>query len=166
MNRIVIRSPRKHDARRLADIHLQACRYYFGMDPAVFQVPDEEGLVEWFETFLENQSEDSGLSLVAEVGGELQGSLEARILEPEEAGRFQMLKELRTRRLFVNSLEVDRNHWRSGVGTALMQAAERWGKERGATVALLDTYLKSPVSVPFYERLGYARHSGRFRKPL
>ncbi len=47
-----------------------------------------------------------------------------------------------------------------------MEAAERWGRGRGAAIALLDTY-DSPLSVPFYERhLGYSRRAVRLRKDL
>jgi len=49
----------------------------------------------------------------------------------------------------------------------LMSAAERWGRDRGATHALVISYANSPSSVPFYEdRIGYERHTIGFLKPL
>jgi hypothetical protein len=33
-----------------------------------------------------------------------------------------------------------------------MEAVEAWARERGAALVLLDTWVDSPVSVPFYER--------------
>src|SRR5207253_4376667 len=54
---------------------------------------------------------------------------------------------------------------RHGSGRVLVEAAERWGREHGASLFFLDTYVMSPLSVPFYERLGYARRSIRFVKP-
>ncbi len=167
MSSISIRPPRKADAASLARIHLENCRYYAEMDPDAFQVPNEEGLVEWFRSFLGETAEEDQLSIVAELDGEVVGSLEASILKPDDTADRQMLCELGETRLFVNAIGVDRAHWRSGVGTALMRAAEEWGKERGATRCALDTYIDSPVSVPFYEtRLGYTRHSINFRKRL
>ncbi|HEX7993925.1 MAG TPA: GNAT family N-acetyltransferase [Streptosporangiaceae bacterium] len=54
-----------------------------------------------------------------------------------------------------------------GVGGALLDAAETWGLSRGARVARLDTYVGSPVAVPFYEdRMGYERRSIVFQKQL
>jgi len=48
-----------------------------------------------------------------------------------------------------------------------MDAAEEWGRSNGAAIALLDTYVGSPVSVPFYEqRMGYERRALYFRKTL
>jgi len=39
--------------------------------------------------------------------------------------------------------------------------------ERGAAVVTLDTNLRSPLSVPFYEnRMGYQRRGVIFRKEL
>jgi hypothetical protein len=39
-----------------------------------------------------------------------------------------------------------------------MEAVEEWARSRGAVIALVDTYIKSPLSMPFYEqRMGYSR---------
>jgi GNAT superfamily N-acetyltransferase len=67
----------------------------------------------------------------------------------------------------VDALIVVREHWRQGSGTALLQAAESWGRDMGAEIVRLDTYAQSPVSVPFYEqRMGYLRRSIVFQKRL
>jgi GNAT superfamily N-acetyltransferase len=67
----------------------------------------------------------------------------------------------------VDALLIDRDQWRHGAGTVLLEAAEAWGRDRGAQVARLDTYAHSPVSVPFYEdRMGYQRRSIIFQKQL
>ncbi len=67
----------------------------------------------------------------------------------------------------IDALIVHRDHWRLGAGTVLLEAAEAWGRERGAQVVRLDTYADSPVSVPFYEhRMGYQRRSIVFQKRL
>ena len=48
-----------------------------------------------------------------------------------------------------------------------MTAAETWGKGHGVEIVPLDTYLRSPTSVPFYEsRMGYARRAVIFRKEI
>ena len=167
MNRIALRRAQKGDASALAQLWLETGRYYAAMDSTSFQVPNADGLTEWFETFLDESPKDDELSLVAEIDDEVVGSIEARLLEPTPDADRQMMRELSEIRVVVNQLGVAQAHWRSGVGTALMEAAERWGKERGATQVGVDTYISSPVSVPFYEkRLGYKRHSINFRKRL
>jgi GNAT superfamily N-acetyltransferase len=78
-----------------------------------------------------------------------------------------MVREPGWTRLFIDALLVDQAVWREGTGTALLAAAEAWGRDRGADVVRLDTYAGSPVSVPFYEqRMGYQRRSIVFQKWL
>jgi GNAT superfamily N-acetyltransferase len=62
---------------------------------------------------------------------------------------------------------VLQSHWRRGVATALVLAAEEWGRAGGATVVLCDTWPESPVSLPFWtRRMGYATRPVRLRKRL
>jgi hypothetical protein len=56
---------------------------------------------------------------------------------------------------------------RIGVPSQLVEAAEEWGRSQGATVAICDTFIDSPLSMPFREnRMGYTRRAVIFRKPL
>jgi GNAT superfamily N-acetyltransferase len=88
-------------------------------------------------------------------------------MEPIESAPRQLLRELAWRRLMVNALAVHSAFWRRGIGRQLLQAAEAWGRARGARVVLLDTYIGSDVSVPFYEHgMGYRRQSLVFSKAL
>jgi GNAT superfamily N-acetyltransferase len=147
-------------------VWLSAAAYYVDLDPAHFQVPRAEGLADGWEDQLRQDDEDS-LQLVAEAGGRVIGWLSARIELPEEGAAVQLTREHGWTRLAVDALIVDRGHWRQGAGAALLEAAEAWGRNRGAQVARLDTYAYSPVSVPFYEnRMGYQRRSIIFQKRL
>ena len=66
----------------------------------------------------------------------------------------------------MDALAVDRALWRQGISSALLEAAESWGRDRGAGVVRLNTYADGPVAVPFYERHGYRRRSIVFAKEL
>jgi GNAT superfamily N-acetyltransferase len=56
---------------------------------------------------------------------------------------------------------------RKGIGKALMDAVERWARERGATVSFVVSYAHSPTSIPFHkEGMGYARKTVGFWKRL
>jgi GNAT superfamily N-acetyltransferase len=139
--------------------------YYCELAPDEFRVPDKEGQAEWLDSFLPADVERE-IALVAEAGGEVAGYLEARLEEPLESARYQTNPELGERRLFVNALLTARSRWRRGVGSALVGAAETWGRERGATVAVMDTFAESPVSVPFWEGRGYRTRAVIMRKRL
>ncbi len=166
MAEIVVRAPRPEDAAAIARIWLDNATYYVELDPGAFRLPREDGLGEWIEALLAEPLRPNELALVAECDGEVAGSLEAAIVEPMADADRQFVAEVGERRLLVNNLGVHRRYWRRGVGRALMDAAEKWGREQGATLVCLDTYLGSAVSVPFYEELGYHRHSINFRKRI
>jgi len=167
MGEISVRSPHNNDAPDLARIWRETCAYYAEIDGDSFHVPPAEGLVEWLEGFIHAPANDTELMLVADLDGAVAGMIDASLHEASDDAVYQMLRELGETRLFVNNLVVDRRYWRAGVGSALMKAAEQWAKDKGAASAGLDTYVGSPVSVPFYERrLGYKRRSIVFRKPL
>jgi GNAT superfamily N-acetyltransferase len=150
----------------MARVWLSAAAYYADLDPEYFQVPSVEGLAESFEAGLGTGAEDA-LMLVADLDGQVAGWLTARIERPAPGAARQMLREYGWTRLFIDALLVDQAVWREGAGTALLTAAEAWGRDLGAEVVRLDTYADSPVSVPFYEqRMGYHRRSIVFAKPL
>jgi len=163
---VLIRGGRRGDGAAIARIHRENSAYYAALAPELFNLPDERGLAGFLEPRPEDNSE-TNLLLVAELDGEVVGVLDAALLEPHEMARFQSPSDLGEVRLFVNAVGVRRDCWRRGVATALVEAAEAWGRERGATVSLCDTWPESPVSGPFWERrMGYARRSVRMRKRL
>jgi GNAT superfamily N-acetyltransferase len=82
------------------------------------------------------------------------------------SARYQTDPALGERRLFINALITNRSYWRRGLGSALVAAAEVWGRERGATLAVMDTYAESPVAVPFWHGRGYRTHALIMRKRL
>ena len=95
------------------------------------------------------------------------GFVEAQILPPAEDAHRQLMREMSEPMLKVDSILVLERERGAGVGTALMSATESWGRERGATRAVVISYANSPSSVSFYEaRMGYERHTVGFRRAL
>ena len=165
MGEITVREARPGDAAGIARCHVDSARYYIELAPELFRMPAEEGLVEFVEP--KGSLPDDHLEIVAEIDGEIAGHLEARLEHPLESARFQIVSEVGETRLFINALATAEPFKRKGVATGLVEAAEEWGRERGATSAFLDTWVESPSSVPFWEeRMGYDRRSIIFRKPL
>jgi GNAT superfamily N-acetyltransferase len=163
---VTVRPARSGDGAGISRAWLSAAAYYAGLDPEHFQVPEAEGLADgWDNQF--DRPDDESLQLVADVGGQVIGWLRARIQPPGPNASAQLTREHGWTRLVVMSLIVDRGHWRGGAGTALLEAAEAWGRAQGAQVASLDTWAYSPVSVPFYEdHMGYQRRSITFQKRI
>ena len=162
-----LRPPRVGDGEDLARIWMEIGGYYAGLAADLFRVPDAVGLAAWFEEWAPTINSEDVLFLVAERGGRIVGSVFATISRPAGDARWQVESELGLVRVTIEALGVEQASWRQGVGTELMTAAEEWARGRGAVVALLDTWIGSPVSVPFYEhRMGYDRRALRMRKTL
>jgi GNAT superfamily N-acetyltransferase len=165
VSEIAVRAARPGDGEAIARQSRDSGAYYRRLAPDDFRLPDEDGHSEWLDSFLPADGERE-IALVAEIDGEVVGYLEARLEEPLESARYQTNPELAERRLLIDALITARSHWRRGVGSALVDAAESWGRERGATVAVMDTYADSPVSVPFWQGRGYNMHAVVMRKRL
>jgi GNAT superfamily N-acetyltransferase len=161
-----VRHARRGDGPGIASVHRENAAYYVDLAPALFRLPDKSGLDEFLEPGPDDNTSTS-LYIVAVDNGEIIGSLYAVLLTPDETARFQSPSDMTEVRLFIHAVGVRQNRWRRGVATALVEAAEAWGRERNATVSLCDTWRESPVSLPFWEqRMGYQIRSVRLRKPL
>lgn len=90
------------------------------------------------ETF--KQAAQAGLLLVAESAGSLAGF--ALLLNHDNACHLQQLS-------------VDPAFMRQGIGSRLVQAAEKTAAERGFARMTLSTFSELAWNRPFYETLGY-----------
>ena len=141
--------------------------YHAQLAPDYFKQPDEEGLVEFVENDSEWRDSPDNLCLVADIEGEVAGCIEATIQPPMDTAHWQSQRDLSATRLFIGFVQTADRFKRSGVATSLVEAAEQWGREQGAVVATCDTYIDSPLSVPFWERrMGYERRAVILRKRL
>jgi GNAT superfamily N-acetyltransferase len=155
------------DGEGLARCWLDVAAYYAKLNPELFQIPDADGLAQVCEDWLLNVGGETTHSLVAEIKGQVVGFVSATMHPPIEQAARQFVRDAGLTRLVIDALVVQEAYWRHGIGRRLMDAAEEWGRIRGAAIALLDTYVGSPVSVPFYEqRMGYKRRALHFRKTL
>ncbi len=164
---VEIRAARSGDGPGLARIWLDNARYYVTLFPCDFRVPEEDGLVDWFEASLARRPEGSALELVAVVDGAVAAFVYARLVEPDEHANRQMLADHPYRRVHVEALGTADDFQRHGLATQLVEAVEAWARDRGARVISAETHLDSPVSIPFWElRMGYRRRSVKLTKRL
>lgn len=167
MDEIHIRTAQPGDGQALAQIWLDAGAYYASLDVELFQIPEADGLAEWFEDSLRHPLSPDVCRLVAEQGRQVIGFIMAAIEQPVEHAAKQIVREIGQPRVLIDAVAIREVHRRKGLGTRLMAAVEAWARSKGAQVALLDTYHQSYLSVPFYERhLGYQRRALRFSKSL
>jgi GNAT superfamily N-acetyltransferase len=164
----MVREARPEDAPAMARAWRDAGRFYAELSPDDFQVPDEEGLVEWLEEGIGAMESDRDLALlVAEAGDDVLGWVSARLVTPASDAQWQLQREYGATRLIVDAVAVAEEHRGAGTGAELVDAAEEWGRERGATIAVADGHCGSGIVPRFYEnRLEYRRRSVSLRKLL
>jgi len=164
---LALRPPRPGDGPGLARCWLDAGASYAALNPTLFQVPAPAGLAPSLEDRFLHLAATDALVLVADSAGHVVGYLIATIAQPSPRAALDASRDAGLVRLVIDALIVRNASRYQGIGTQLMEAAEQWGRGRGATIALLETYVDSPLSVPFYEQhLGYSRRALRFRKDL
>ena len=107
---IEVRRARKSDAPALVRIHADMGAYYAELAPELFHDPDLQG----FELVLEDEIGDDllALQLVAEVDGEVVGSLDARLLLPPAGAQFAFTRDLFAPRLRIEYLATAAAHRR------------------------------------------------------
>jgi GNAT superfamily N-acetyltransferase len=138
---------------------MENARYYVSLAPDDFRLPAAEGLAEFFDPAPESESDDR-IFLVAEIEGELAGYAVATLTPPLESGDRQYVPYHAETRIYIDALGISDAYQRRGLATRLVEELEEWGRQRGATLAATDTYVDSPLSVPFWqERMGYRPRS-------
>ena len=163
----MVRGFQPGDGLGISRVSLDNGAYYARIAPEHYKQPDAEGFAELIEEDSEWRESDTNLALVAEIAGEVAGYLEASIQPPVETARWQSQRDLGDPRLHINYVGTADAYKRMGVATRLVEAAEDWGRSKGAVAAICDTYIDSPLSVPFWEeRMGYSRRAIIFRKAL
>ncbi|MEJ7566990.1 MAG: GNAT family N-acetyltransferase [Gaiellaceae bacterium] len=167
MSEVLVRDFHTGDGEGVARIGIENGAYYADLAPDYFKTPDEDGFADLFDSDSEWREEADNLALVAEIEGDVAGYLEATLQRPMETARWQSQRDLSAPRLFIGVVTTADRFKRRGVATRLVEAAEDWGRSKGAVVAICDTYIDSPLSVPFWEkRMGYTRRAIVLRKPL
>jgi GNAT superfamily N-acetyltransferase len=92
--------------------------------------------------------------LVAERGCVVLGYVHLALREAEN------VPVLRPRRYVkIRDLAVAGKYQKSGVGSALMKAAERWASERGIDTIELNVWEFNRGASAFYQKLGYVTSS-------
>jgi len=167
---VIIREVQPADGPGLARAWEDAREYYAGLDGLAFNGADpaDAGLRGWLISDLETAAghDDFFVRAAATQADDAVGFIVARLEDPVPDAARQLIADLAFRRAAIDALWIRRSHWRHGVGRALVTAAETWAAKHGARSIRLTTYAGSPVSVPFYDALGYERRSIVFLKYL
>lgn len=155
---IQIRPATIGDSDALAEVYLSSARHHASLDPEYYHVPDREAVIRHLREALraDSSSPERMVHLLAEVEGLVLGSAEVTLQSPNAAS---MIRPTVAASVGLAVLEDERG---GGIGSRLMEAAEDWARERGATLMLLDASAANRDALRFYEQ----RHGYRLRGML
>jgi GNAT superfamily N-acetyltransferase len=151
--KLVVRAAQESDISQLCKLYFEFHEYY------VQGVPDRlvsPGRLEHFDSsalcakLKEILRQDDAVIFVAELDGDCIGLAEAYIREDEPNPA-----KVSRKYCHLQSLMVSEEHRRAGVGTRLLEAAERYAKKHAAVEMRLDTWEFPGDPVDFYHRRGY-----------
>ena len=147
---MTIRRAIESDAPALGRLGGLLLRTHYEFDRQRFMAPGDDP-ESGYASFLRWQMQEEDVAIfVAEQDGQVVGYVYAG-LEP------QSWKELREAAGFIHDVIVDATGRRSGVATALVEAAAHWLKERGAPRVLLWTASPNEAAQRLFERLGFRK---------
>lgn len=106
------------------------------------------------QQFAEMLADPGQVLLLAEVGGRPAGLCAAELKQPPECAFLHPAKAL-----YIGDLFVAEEFRRGGVGRALLEAAQRLGKEKGARRVSLMVWPFNEEALRFYEELGFSTRS-------
>jgi GNAT superfamily N-acetyltransferase len=153
MNDVTLRLADMQDLEALCRLYVEFHEFHVRGVPARLMSLGEPDAYDCSEMYpkLEKiiNNEDSAIFL-AEVSGQPVGLAEVYVREdqPDPARVSRKYGHLQ-------SLMVQEEFRRHGAGGRLLEAAEKWGKERGATELRLDTWEFAEGPLEFYEHRGY-----------
>jgi GNAT superfamily N-acetyltransferase len=159
-----IRRAAPGDGQGLAEIWLDAAEWRSTYAEA--QTPDQAGLAEWMESeALADMEAGKGVTLVAEAGGQVVGFANVMLRAPDPTSNRQVVPELGSPVISIDSIVLRKGHRRKGLGGKLLDAAEDWGRQQGAAFASALQTATNPI-LPFWAKQGYHVQSVRYRKRL
>ena len=146
----IIRRATADDRSALGELGAVLIRAHHTFDPQRFLAPGSNP-AEGYGRFLASQLEDDESAVfVADRGGQLLGYVYASL-----EGRSW--RELRDACGFIDDVVVREGERRTGVATAMIEAAFDWMREHGAPRVILWSAEQNQSGQRLFERLGFRR---------
>ena len=156
---VSIRRAVASDAQRLGTLGAMLMRTHYAFDPQRFLAAGTQA-AQGYANFLESQLDDEeSVVFVAEEDTRIIGYVYAG-LEP------MSWKELRGPAAFIHDVMIEEEAQGVGAGTALIDAAIGWARERGAARVMLWTAERNAKAQRLFERTGFRRTMIEMTKEL
>jgi ribosomal protein S18 acetylase RimI-like enzyme len=149
---ITIRPAVSGDADGIARIFLESAEYHASLDPERYSVPAVETISARYREGRQHppHAAGDGITLVAELSGEIVGFIDARLEQSPDPMHREMVY------CHIAEIAVSHQHQNQGIGGRLLRAAEDWGRRQGAEFASLEYHSANICASSFYQqRMGY-----------
>ena len=154
-----IREANQGDYEALCAIFAEADAMHREALPHIFR--EAAGPARSKDFVFEILADENAALFVAEHEGQIIGLVHVRVRETPDIPIL-----VPRRYAVINDLVVKERFRRHGVGRALLERAERWALDKGATQVELVVWEFNKGAIAFYEELGYKTISRRMWKPL
>jgi ribosomal protein S18 acetylase RimI-like enzyme len=149
---ITVRRAGSEDADGIARTFLESAEYHARLDPERYSAPEVETISARYREGRQQTPHGGGdgITLVAELSGEIVGFIDARLEQSLDAMHPEMIychiAEIASSRLYQNQ----------GIGGRLLRAVGDWGRGQGAEFASLEYHAANTRASLFYQqRMGY-----------
>lgn len=137
------------DADGIVRTFIESAEYHAALDPERYFVPEVETISARYREGRQHSGR-TGITLVAEIQGEIVGFIDARLEESLDAMHRGLVY------CHIADVAVNHDHRNQGIGGRLLRAAEDWGRGQGADFASLEYLAVNTRAGSFYqERMGY-----------
>lgn len=147
---VQIRAAGPADAEGVTRVYLESALFHAGIEPERYLIPDEDAIVARYREGRQlPERAENGVTLIAEIDGAIVGFADVRIVEsPDPMHRGFTYSH-------VVEVAVSTAHRSQGIGGRLLEAAEDWGREKGAEFASLEYLVVNERAGELYQRKGY-----------
>jgi len=145
---LVIRLAVSQDADGIARVFMESAEYHASLDAERYSVPAFETISARYREGRQHPP-DAGaeaVTFVAELSGDVVGFIDARLERSPDAMHRDMIY------CHIAEIAVSHRHQNQGIGGRLLQAAEDWGRRRGAEFASLEYHAANTRAGAFYQR--------------
>ncbi len=148
---ITIRPAVSEDAGGITRTYLESADYHARLDPERYWTPARDAILARYREGRQHPPDGGGeaITLVAELGGEVVGFIDARLTHSFDPMHRDMIY------CHVVEIAVGSRQQGQGIGGRLLRAVEDWGREQGAELASLEYLAANMRAASFYQRTGY-----------
>ncbi len=150
MNAVVIRLAGEGDLDALTKIYIEFHEFHVRGVPGRPRAPEKYDYSEMQESLKQILHDDKAAIFLAEVSNEVAGLAEVYMRQDELEPAI-----IPRRYGHLQSLMVLESFREQGLGSKLLEVAEQWVKERGATEMQLDTWEFAEGPLHFYKARNY-----------